>query len=244
MRTTSPETAVLHTDPEHSGVRFAVITALFVALVGGYIFIRFLLQQITGDTPDYAFVVSCLGSLLFASLSVWFLEKFLKQNWHSGRSLTLNQEGIQVNNQVQNDMRLRWGNSMVDQHWWFKLSGYQRGGRERRLPANWVCLASQLQQADKRLIVYTYMAADKADAFWHTLLHFEQIDPKDVYETSLRSRFAPPQRPDISSKVLSGANGRYWLAEKNRWESGYELSPEDYATFLTFLQQHAAPSHE
>ncbi|MCP5101592.1 MAG: hypothetical protein GY943_39110, partial [Chloroflexi bacterium] len=67
---------------------------------------------------------------------------------------------------------------------------------------------------------------------------FHPIEPKDVYKTSLRSRYmSTPTRPDIPSKVLAGKDGRFWLAEKRRWKDGYELSFKDFETFLQLVEK-------
>jgi hypothetical protein len=68
---------------------------------------------------------------------------------------------------------------------------------------------------------------------------FQKINPVEVYDTLFRRPFCPtcPTRYH-SIRVLSGKNGRYWLAEQRRWTEGLELTREDFEIFLQYLQTH------
>lgn len=226
-------------------MRAVVIVLLLFGFVLGYAVTGAILRAILGRPPDYGFVFSCGGALLVGVAAAWVAEQIMKRVWPSGRSLVLDEAGVRATDPDEPDQVLNWSDNMTSIHWFFKLGNYPRGGRERRVPKNWLCLASQLQQDDQRLVVYSYMPPTKAAAWTNSSRkagpHFQQIFPVEVYDTSFRARFGPPARPEIPAKVLAGKHGKYWLAERRRWNAGYELPPKEYAVFLEFLQTHQGP---
>lgn len=231
----------IHVNPEHGGLRLAVLLSLFAGAFLGFILIRAILGWLNDGFPDYTLLVSCLGSILIAMVTVWVVEQILKRVWHSGQRLELNEEGVTLVNKTDKDIDIQWQGDVTCRHWTFKLSGFNRAARESRLPKNWVCLATMVQKDDKRIVVFSYMSPDKAAPLLDgTLgnLEYHTIDPLDVYDSSIRIRMGPAFRPEIPAAVLTGSNGRYWLAEKRRWENGLELDPDDYKTFINFLSQH------
>jgi hypothetical protein len=234
----SPNTKVLHADAEHPGIRTVIMLSLIVVLVLAYLLMRAVFQAIINDSP---LLLVCGTALPIGLAVVWLLEVGLKRIWPSGRSITITDYGLKAANRVQNDMQLKWGEDLQVIAWTFSLGGYPRGGRERRIQASWHCLAIQLQQNERYLVAYAYFAPKKAEhILGNTAVStpFNQLDPKDVYKTSVRSRyFSAPTRPDIPAKVLAGKNGRYWLAEKRRWKEGYELSMQDFETFLKTIEE-------
>lgn len=242
MAVTTPSATVLHADQEHGGLRATVIVVMLAGFVLGYFLISALLRLILGQAPDYGFIISCGSALLVGVAMAWVAEQIIKRVWPSGRRLVLDEAGILAGDVDGTEQFLSWSENLSSIHWFFRLSGYPRGGRERRVPKNWLCLATQLQQADERLVVYTYMAPAKAAAWTENNQkggpHFQQIFPVEVYDTSFRARFGPPVRPELPARILAGKHGKYWLAERRRWNEGYELPPREYALFLEYLQTH------
>jgi hypothetical protein len=49
-----------------------------------------------------------------------------------------------------------------------------------------------------------------------------------------------PARPELPTEVIAGESGRYWLAERNRWQEGVELAPGDFETLLALTEARAA----
>lgn len=240
MRTALPSPVILHADQEHDGLRAAVVLLLMVLFLFSFWLVNALLRwELFSAIRDYAVSVSCVGGLMLALGASAVVEMWLKRVWHSGRSLTLNEQGILIQTRRQADQQIHRGGSLTYLNWTFKLSGYRRGGREKRLPAKWVCLACQLQQDDCRLIVYSYMPPKKA-ARWledgDSPHKFHAIDLSEASDSSLAGRVKMPARPEISNEMLRGRDGRYWLAERTRWTEGFELTPKDFATFMQYLQ--------
>lgn len=190
---------------------------------------------------DYAGFLACLGALPIALSIAWVVEEVLKRSWHSGREVVLEETAVSLNLPHKPTIRLTWGDSLTQLNWFFRLQGYPRGGRERRVPEKWVCLASELRQDNQRIIVHTYVAPGQAKTWLdnkEVRPTFHEIHPIEVYTKSWRERLAPPERPsEIPAKVLSGGDGRYWLAEKRRWELSVELTPADFQTLMQVIQQ-------
>ncbi|MEM7333624.1 MAG: hypothetical protein AAF490_16160 [Chloroflexota bacterium] len=236
-----PSSATLHVNPEHGGLRAVIVFSLIISAILGFAFIRQILGIINDGFPDYTVIVSCFGGLFISLITIWVVERILKRTWHSGQKIELDEKGITLVNRVENDLPLKWNGDISGRHWTFGMAGYNRVARENRLPKNWLCLASMIQDGDKRLVVYTYLSPDKREDFLNGTagnLAYHTIDPKEVFESSMRLRVGPTFYPAIPASILTGPNGRYWLAEKRRWEHGLELSIEDYEMFVTFVSHY------
>ncbi|HEY1409451.1 MAG TPA: hypothetical protein VF434_10935 [Promineifilum sp.] len=238
---------VLHADKEHSGIRVTIFVTLFLAYL---LFFQLLIWSLERFAPpslvDYSVFLACFGAAPFALLVIWALEKYLKRVWHSGLSISLNQQGMSIlhRRQAPQDVEaeepaISWAETFNQISWYFRLSGYPRGGRERRLPAKWLCLATEFQQNDSRLNVFTFMPPAQAELWTREPANeFRLINPAELYENSFRSRIGPPSRPDIPNRLLQSKEGRHWLAERRRWEDGIELAPEDFDTLMRFTKMH------
>ncbi len=240
MASTQTYPKILHADQEHAGLRTAVFILLFVTLVAAFFGIRALLTALSDSgTPDYAFVASCGGALPLALGLVWLAEKMLKQRWPSGRAIVLTPDGVQAKAADATPVELSQKNEVESIAWHFDMRGWQRGGRERRVPRTWLCLAVELKVRKKRITVYTYLPPRQAQ-LWLDVnngrIQFHKISPKDVYDNSIRARMSGPSRPEIPAAVLAGADGNYWLAERRRWTEGFELSPKQFEQFLDHIQ--------
>lgn len=238
MTVSTPDEIIIHADAEHGRLRTVVMLILLVSFVLIYWLVQMLFRLFLDESP---LILVCGLALPTALGAGWLVEKMLKRVWHSGRCLTIDDNGIRATNLIAADLQLRWAVNLTHLSWSFKLSGYPRGGRERRLPANYHCLAVQLQQGGQYLVVHTYLSSGKAEKILEgERVDFVKLDPGEVYKTSARSRFfTPPERPDIPSKVIAGANGRYWLAEKRRWLEGFELEPKDFEQFLKLVEENS-----
>lgn len=234
----SPDSSpiVLHTDQEHDNLRTVVILLLLSFFFLSFWLVNTILKfEFWGSIRDYAVSLSCVFGLVLALAISAGTEIWLKRVWPSGRSLTLNKTSIRIQNKSADSQQISLKKSPAHLRWYFHLKGYRRGGREKRLPRNSVCLAYQLQQGETRLIAHSYMSPDKAKRWLDehsTDIHFHEIHPEAVYESSLASRFGTPSRPTITNEILTGSDGRYWLAERHRWEEGFELTPQDFAVFM------------
>ncbi|MBX7254279.1 MAG: hypothetical protein K1X50_20030 [Candidatus Promineofilum sp.] len=264
MSANAPRPILLHADQEHSGLRLAVFLGLFAGLLLGFGVVLLALNAFAPPAiRDYRYFLSCVGAFPVALLLIWGLERLLKRVWHSGLSLELTPYGIVVHDQLgakgqvpgSREERsslapnpyplaptLSWSAHFTQLNWYFRVSGYPRAGRERRVANKWLCLGTELNQDGTRLNVFTFMPPERAAAWIdNPRAAFHRLNPADVYETSPRARLGPPGRPTIPNQVLHSKDGRYWLAERRRWEQGMELTPADFTTFMDAALAHARP---
>ncbi len=237
--TTSP--LVLHAEQEHPLLRYAVSLALLVVFALCFCLFYLLIRQAPGNWPSYALTFACLPSLPLTLAVVWVIEGWLKRVWPSGYQLTLDGRGVHVARPGQEPAQLPWASHTSPTAWYFPLRGYKQSGRERRVPDKWMCLACQLQYDEERVIIYTYCPPEKVQTYLDATspIRFHRLDPAEVYERSVWRRFQPPDRPNaIPAKVLSGKDGRFWLAEQRRWTEGLELPVKEFTLFLDYLQVH------
>ncbi len=253
---------ILHADQDHSGLRLVIFLALFIGLIPGFFLARWLLSTLAPPAVlDYLTFLSCVGAIPLALLFIYGLEKLLKRVWRSGLSLELNERGIVVYDRRGEGARagareesssmasssavepaISWGGNLSHINWYFRLSGYPRAGQERRVPAKWLCLATELHQDGARLNVFTLMSPERAAPFIdNPRLAFQRLNPAELYDRSARGRLGPPSRPLIPNSVLHTKDGRYWLAERRRWEYGVELTPDDFTTLMEYTQTYAQP---
>lgn len=238
MAAISPIPVVFHADQEHTGLRAAVLLLLIGCTFIFFLLLNSLWPQIAPRRlVDFTFLIACAGSLVLGLAAVWGMEKGLKRIWHSGRTITLNEQGIQVQDGDLPPYTLSWQGNITQLFWRFTLKGYKRGGRERRVPEKWICLAVQVQEGEERVIIYTYSSLKQVEEMMarHGRVPFQEVFPAEVYATDARSRYlSAPSRPDkIPAEVLAGKDGKYWLAEQRRWLEGFELTHEDFEQFIS-----------
>lgn len=231
----------LYADQEHSGIRLVIFLSLFIGYLIGFRVVYLAVQVFAPPAlADYSIFLACVGGFPIALLLIWGLEKILKQVWHSGLSLTLDGQGLYVHDRrsgAKDPMPERptmvWSENLGQINWHFRLRGYPRGGRERRVPATWHGVATELQQDEARLSVYTLVPPKKAAEWTENLkLNFRTLNMVELYDNTMRSRIGPPSRPHIPNRLLQSKDGRFWLAERRRWEYGIELTPDDFATLM------------
>ena len=229
---------VLNADPEHAGLRVMVVLILVVSLGLLFFLFRAVLTALETELGAPS-LLSCLGALPLALLLAAGSEAILKRTWTSGRRLVLDGRQLRLQRPGVADVVLDLG-QQVNQTWWhFPLIGYRRGGRERRVPDRWHCVAGQLQQEGERVIVYSFVSPARLEE-WQADYPFYGLNPTEVYDSSARSRLEGPVRPELPTSVIAGESGRYWLAERSRWQQGVELTPPDFRILLERMRGPAA----
>ena len=221
---------VLHADQEHERLRTAVMFLLLFLLIIIFIASRALFSstQLGQDIANYSFVLSCVTSLMLALTIGWAAENYLKSIWRSGSTITVTPHEIITENRGEPEVRLNRNAGATPLSWYFKLENVSRNGRERRLPRNSICLATELAQGDGRVVVYSYMSTKEAAAWTES---FTEINPRSL-PNEKKSRFSAAKARTIPVELLRGKNGRYWLAERHRWQTGMELTNKDFETFM------------
>ena len=233
------KTQVLHADPEHGRLRITVLVLMVTAVGGSFFLLNWLLPQFID--PAFTPLLPCLAALPLGLGLAWLGECWLKQNWPSGKTITLLADGLHVDTGTPNGKQhFIWGQNLTMQGWHFTVGTDPQNGRERRLAPNLVCLSAQLMQGKERLVVYTYAPPEMAARLLQGRYgrYFQALDYEAVTEKpGLLDRMGPPKPPHIPTEALAGANGRLWLAEKTRLQTGLELRPEDFEILVTAVDK-------
>lgn len=245
MATNDPGPIVLHADPEHAGLRTAVVVFLLVTLLAAFGAARLLIGAFGSDIlRDFSVVVSCAAALVAGLTVAWLFERALKRVWHSGEQLQLDATGVHYCAKAGHSAQtFSWSEPMNALYWTFLLSGYPRVGRERRLPGKWRCLACELQQDEERLSVYTYAPPQQAGRGTEVATgnggdDFTALSLGKLYAGQRwHSRYTAVSEPKLTAELLRGKNGRFWLAEQRRRQQGIELTPDDFETFITYVRR-------
>ncbi len=238
MAMTSQIPLTLHADQEHSRLRTVVLVLVIVGLFIGYWLMR-LIFNLTNYADDSIYLLSCVGSLPISLAVSWFAEMALKKAWPSGNQIVLEENGVKLRLNTGEAQNIYWAESLLQTNWHFRLAGYARGGRERRVARNWHCVCIQLRQEEQRVIVFTYLPPRKAKELGDSNHEFRQLNPRDAYGNPVRGRLTPTVRPEIPAKVITGKDGEFWLAERRRWQEGIELTTKDFDLFLQHLSQNS-----
>lgn len=240
---------VLHADQEHAGLRMAVLGLVILGVIVGYLGVNWAITRFASpEVMDYAVFLSCVGGVPIGLAVAWVGERYLKRAWPSGNRVVL-QEGETAVIQAawQSDATPRTEEAFDPAasdalFWYFSLSGYPRGGSERRAPKRFYCMAVQLQEDEERLLLFAFVPPRKTEELVERLGEvdedgFVKLEPKELYDRKLFS-FRGPARPQIPPELIRGPRGRYWLAERRRWQDGLELTAGDFETFIQFMRNH------
>lgn len=229
---------VINADSEHSGVRLAVMVTFLVSFFFVFLILAAILRSLSGSLiSDFYVAVSCVGALLVSIGAAGLSEYIAKRKWPSGRSVVIDNDGIVATVGPAEELHLTWAGHISIVKWYFHISGYRRGGRERRIPSGWYCISCQVQQDEFRFIVFTYMPEQQARQF-KADNRFLELRPGDYFRSSMFRRWlTPPSRPEIPTKVLAGKQGHYWLAERRRWNEGMELDIEEFIVFMDVVNR-------
>ncbi|MFW6042439.1 MAG: hypothetical protein ACOC9C_02030 [Chloroflexota bacterium] len=229
-----PLPITFHVDQEHGGLQMTVLFIFFVSVLVAF-FVLNVTLPVAFPQFSSVLVLSCLGALPLSLLITGVSERFLKQRWRSGRRLVV-QENLLRLERSQQEESVVVARRPVNRLWWyFPLQGYPRGGRERRIPTGWFCVAVQFQADEARIVVFCYAPPARQEE-WTERFDFQRLNPADIYDTSISARLSAPRRPEITPDVVAGEHGKYWLAERNRWNEGVELTPDDFERLLLIMR--------
>jgi hypothetical protein len=226
-----------HANKEHSGVRFVVIIVLGAAYLAAFIGLNLILSSMNSGIAEFATGLSCLLALPLALGFAAITERYLKLYWPSGQRVELIEQGVVAYPADGKAVAVDWSARFTVLKWFFGIKGYALGGRERRLPKNYYCLALQLQQDKHRFVVYTYLPVSRVTPIMEGK-EFLEIKPGDHYKGGRVKRWVgSTDRPKIPTSVLAGSDGVYWIAERRRWAEGLELEPSDFQVLLDMVEK-------
>ncbi len=225
---------IFKADKEHGGLQFAVPLIMLVAGIVGFMSIDSLvLAPLLGGgewdsfRPALRIVLSITSGVVVGGLA----EMAFKRWWGSGKELRLDAGGVTIERKEEQPDRIEWSKQVSLLYWKYGLRSYQRGGRERRLPASHLLFSCRLLQDGCSVIVYGYLSPKQArDAPDHA--RFVELNVAELHRSGLGERLSRPARPRISAAMLSGQHGTIWAAERERWVIGFELEPIDFLSFV------------
>ena len=180
-----------HANQEHTGVRIAVLVVLAASFVAFFLGINILLSSQGGALASYSIVLSCLGALPITFGIGALVEYWLKKRWPSGQQIRLSEDGLEAILNDGDKVSVDWSARFNVLKWHFPLKGYARGGRERRVPSSYRCLAIQVQQDDDRLTVHGYMPAKDLEQLIEGKT-YQEIKPSDYTEGGTLRRWQVP----------------------------------------------------
>lgn len=236
MSVSESSQTILHADQEHSGLRIGVLAVLFIGFILLFLLLSFLLKEFgRGLIRSYAPGISCVSALIFALGITALAEAYLKSTWHSGRSVTVDDDGIVAVLKDRKQINFQWNKRLTVTRWYFSLKGYPKAGREKRVPSKYFCLAEQLQQGGERIVVYAFLSPKRTEALLASS-EFEEIKLGDIQDSNVYQRWRGSfDRPELPKEALMGNQGSYWLAEQRRWTEGLELVPDDFELLMTIV---------
>ncbi|HSH02107.1 MAG TPA: hypothetical protein VLL52_06260 [Anaerolineae bacterium] len=232
---------VFQVDRVHGGIRFFLPFVMGIAYIIGVPLLQALLSGVLGllgQAESAALPLACVLALPTALVVMVGTERWMLAFWPSGREVHID-AGRQVQfwsrGNIVQDVDLKVGAEPLI--WYFLMGSYPRGGRERHIDGKWYCVACQVQAEGSRVIVFTFMPPTEAKALAKkeeaTLLNMV-----DLYgEKSSRSRGAALERPKLPTALVTGEDGRFWLAERNRWLEGLEVYPDEFEEILELVQR-------
>ncbi|MCA9971388.1 MAG: hypothetical protein KC425_14280 [Anaerolineales bacterium] len=233
---------VLYADQDHRGLRAVALLLLpaCVALVYWLLLQAFRLLA-PADMPGYVVLFAAILGLPVGLGLAAAAERGLKRVWRSGSRVDVSEGVVAAWTRRGENGRIDLAREFVCTHWYFELRGYPRGGSERRVPAHWLCVCTQVEQDDQRIVVFTLLPPARAARLIEIRpVPYREIFPADIYRgRPARSSWVVrswPARPEISADVLRGKDGRFWLAERHRWREGMELTPQDYEILTQIIQ--------
>lgn len=205
------DTIRLPADPEHAGLRLAVIAAFILGSVLGFFIVSALL-------PQNSLVLALVVGFAAGGASATLLERGMKGRWHSGRELELTPSAVKLLTRGAPEVEISPYAAVEILRWRFQPKG--RG----RAPRGWSVVACALAQDDRKLAVYTIMSPQSLDA----------LAGRERFKELTSEKRAASAAEDIR---LAGEQRRLREAEAHRWQTGAELSNEDFAQFVAYAEK-------
>jgi hypothetical protein len=205
------ETIHLHADPEHAGLRLAVIGAFF----GGAILSFFIVSALL---PQNSLVLALVVGFVAGGAAATLLERGMKGRWRSGREVELAPSGIKLLMRGAAEVEISAYSNIEILRWRFQPKG--RG----RAPRGWSVVACALAQDERKLAVYTLMSPQS----------LESLADRDKFKELTSEKRAASAVEDIR---LAGEQRRLREAEAHRWQTGAELSNEDFLRFVAYAEK-------
>jgi hypothetical protein len=186
----------------------------------GYALTSWLFNMMNSDLSIGCFPIG--GGIVIGLLVSAAGDRFLKRIWLSGRSLTVDQNRLDLHDKRKGKpplLHITWAQRVNALTWRFTV---RRGSA--RIPKGWVMLGLQLLQDESMVTLYTFMP-EKTAVTLPEFPAFMLLAPRANLETN-----ELPLRDKIEQRRLH-------KAEDERWQDGAELRRQDFQTLLAVMTQ-------
>ena len=209
--TTPTSKRVYKVDAEHGRLRLVVVAVFVVTGFVSY----FIINAVAPGTGLN--LIAILGSFAIAYGITAMLEQALKRRWPSGRSVEVDTSGVRLMQNGAARQTIAAGEPANTLLWRFQTK------RRSRVPKGWYLLACALEQGDASVSVYTLMSPDQ----------FKQVEQNERFK-ALKAKTDPTAsatrgRDDL---LLAGEQRRLLQAENQRWQTGAEMTVDDFNAYL------------
>ncbi len=208
---TASEAFTIPVDPEHSGLRMAVVGVFLISAAFFYFLITWLIPQMGGIN-----LIAAGGALAGATIMTQVTDRLFKHRWPSGRVLRIDADRIQLALRDNIQREIDGGQHVNVLMWRFTIS------KRTRIQKGWYMVALALQQDDLYLPVYTFVSPTE----------FEMM-PYNKQITALQ----PRKKSEMQDLKLAGQQRRLHTAEDARWNEGAEMSQDDFRGYIVRLKQ-------
>jgi hypothetical protein len=214
---------IVRLDRMHSGIRFFVMLSLIAGIILGWIIILPSLLDGFGLSGPTTALFSIVGGIGFGLALGWGTEQLLLQIWPSGRSLEMAERSIILHEKSGDTVTLALDQRINVIQWYFVI----KGGKAW-IPKGWYCVALQLTQNETMISPYAFMKPAQA----------QELANWDKFEELLSRKTAPKQGQEVLLQRYS-EQGRLRTAERDRWNIGAEMSPQDMQALIQHLTEYA-----
>lgn len=200
----------LPVDPEHGGLRFAVV-ALFIFFAAMlYAIVSVIIPEAAGIN-----IIGVIVGLGGSAMMIQVLDARIKSRWPSGRFLEITDQHIYLRQKQKIQNQIDASQHVNVLTWRFEIT------RRTRVKKGWYVVAIDLVQDDQHLPIYTFISPDEFKEM-PLSKHYYLLQAKKGVESDMRK---------------AGQEKRLHDAEMYRWNEGAELSLEDYTRYVAYLKE-------
>lgn len=211
-------------DTMHSGLRMASLAAVVLGVLLGSFVIVPALARVLGVGETIPLLFSCIGGPAVGIGLGWAVERYLRSVWHSGRWLKVDGKAITLRERSGEVVEIGWAEPVDVLSWHFVIRGTRLW-----IPKGWYCTACLLAQGGRTITSYAFMKPIDAQAMPQWKAFPELISRK---HDARQEHGYPAQRVDGQDQL--------WEAERDRWNSGAEMTPTDFAALVAEIDQRVA----
>ncbi|HEC23322.1 MAG TPA: hypothetical protein ENI95_10445 [Chloroflexi bacterium] len=210
---------VYRVDAGHLGVRVAVLLTMVLGSWLGLFVVMPAILSLLSLTGLPELCVSIVGGVGLGVLLSWLVERLLRRIWPSGRWLEVDDQQITLHERSGETVSINWQGRINVLSWYFVI----RRGRALA-PRGWYCLACRLNQEENIITPYTFVKPSVA----------ETLPQWAAFEELISRKYAPRRGQEYQLKKVA-EQGQLRNAEKDRWDEGAELLPEDFFALVAML---------